>query len=141
MELQEIDLYIYNSSLEFWFWLVSKERGFRSLNIELCRVQTWIFILSMDPWSKDLKKQQRFFQADDSSKKQANEFNLCQTVIKTNSFVHFFEGFEDTKKSLSNSQHLRKSHFNFGRKFEFRSQLSYYSCTTIFKSLYPEKCI
>ena len=56
MELQEIDLYIYNSSLEFWFWLVSKERGFRSLNIELCRVQTWIFILSMDPWSKDLKK-------------------------------------------------------------------------------------
>ena len=28
-------------------------------------------------------------------------------------------------------QHLRKSHFNFGRKFEFRSYLSYYSCKYI----------
>ena len=27
---------------------------------------------------------------------------------------------------------MRKSHFNFGGKFEFRSELSYYSCTQIY---------
>ena len=30
----------------------------------------------------------------------------------------------------SDGKNLRKSHFNFGGKFEFRSLLSYYSCAT-----------
>ena len=41
-------------------------------------------------------------------------------------YKHFFGYFNSLK--THGGQHLRKSHFNFGGKFEFRSQLSYYSC-------------
>ena len=43
----------------------------------------------------------------------------------------FFIDLETIGVSQIMIQHLRKSHFNFGGKFEFRSQFSYYSCTLI----------
>ena len=43
--------------------------------------------------------------------------------------VFFYLETTGVHQMMVDGQHLRKSHLNFGRKFGFRSQLSYYSST------------